>query len=91
MCEAGWTGEHCDINKDECQGQPCSNGGECIDETDGFRCQCNEGFTGETCGGFNSTVTVKFTVGLALTSVYDNLHIYAVISILFISRQLINL
>jgi len=33
----------------ECESIPCANGGTCTDETNGFTCQCQSGFTGQTC------------------------------------------
>ena len=32
-----------------CDPNPCQNGGTCIDEVDGFMCDCINGFTGVTC------------------------------------------
>ena len=29
MCEAGWTGDRCQMNIDDCVPIPCLNGGEC--------------------------------------------------------------
>ena len=34
---------------DECASVPCQNGGNCIDEINGFTCQCSEGVTGFLC------------------------------------------
>jgi hypothetical protein len=34
---------------DDCLGQPCRNGGTCIDEVDSFRCFCPSGWEGELC------------------------------------------
>lgn len=34
---------------DDCMGQPCRNGGTCIDEVDSFRCFCPSGWEGELC------------------------------------------
>lgn len=34
---------------DECQAQPCRNGGSCRDLPGAFVCQCPEGFTGVHC------------------------------------------
>ena len=28
-CEAGWTGERCSVNIDDCATNPCQNGGTC--------------------------------------------------------------
>jgi len=41
------TGTECENNIDECDGQ-CLNG-TCVDEVNGFRCNCNNGYTGELC------------------------------------------
>jgi hypothetical protein len=34
---------------DECLSNPCANGGTCINLTNGFGCQCPNGFNGTTC------------------------------------------
>ena len=36
-----------DIN--DCQQNPCLNGGLCADGVNAFTCQCPQGFTGNTC------------------------------------------
>lgn len=36
-----------DIN--ECESQPCVNGGECIDEVDHYSCSCPSGYEGVNC------------------------------------------
>lgn len=49
------TNENCDFvsnscKVDPCFDSPCANGGTCSpDGTDGFTCQCADGWTGETC------------------------------------------
>ena len=34
---------------DECQSNPCQNGGTCKDQVNGYSCSCNAGYTGEKC------------------------------------------
>ena len=36
-----------DIN--ECESDPCHNGGQCIDEVNGYTCLCAVGYTGTRC------------------------------------------
>ena len=36
-----------DIN--DCDPDPCQNGGICNDETNGYNCNCPSGFTGDDC------------------------------------------
>lgn len=39
----------CNINIDECAGNPCHNGGTCQDSINGFTCRCPEGYHDPTC------------------------------------------
>ena len=39
-------GEKCEINIDDCIGQPCENGATCIDGIQDFKCECANGFEG---------------------------------------------
>ena len=36
-----------DIN--DCDPNPCQNGGECIDEVNDYTCECTPDWTGEDC------------------------------------------
>eukprot|EP01043_Picozoa_sp_COSAG02_P012130 COSAG02_NODE_462_length_21838_cov_17.900501_3_plen_4662_part_00 len=55
-CAAGWRGDTCSNDVDECETDPCLNGGACVDSSDDqeveigeFECVCDAGFTGTTC------------------------------------------
>ncbi|XP_014113454.1 PREDICTED: protein crumbs homolog 2 [Pseudopodoces humilis] len=48
-CQPGFTGETCFTNIDECESQPCQNGGLCQDLVNGFLCQCLPGYSGVEC------------------------------------------
>ena len=37
---------------DECQSNPCENGGTCIDELGSYQCSCNRGYSGNNCQGY---------------------------------------
>ncbi|XP_022098548.1 fibropellin-1-like [Acanthaster planci] len=48
-CPAGYEGELCETNIDECASNPCSESSTCVDGDNGFSCQCAEDFTGTQC------------------------------------------
>jgi alpha-tubulin suppressor-like RCC1 family protein len=42
-------GPNCEINIDECAGNPCQNGGTCSDGVNGYTCSCPAGYMGTNC------------------------------------------
>lgn len=42
-------GQQCESEIDECESDPCFNGGTCLDMLDGFHCECPPGFTASQC------------------------------------------
>ena len=42
-----YVSEHPDI--DECASAPCQNGGTCVDQVNGYLCQCAPGYTDLQC------------------------------------------
>ena len=45
-----FSGDRCDVNIDDCGAHCTANGtGQCVDETAGYHCVCNTGYTGEEC------------------------------------------
>ena len=45
-CAAGYVGSNCQINVgvQECQLAPCINGGTCHNITNGYTCECRQGY-----------------------------------------------
>lgn len=39
----------CETEIDECESNPCQNGGTCLDEIGKFSCVCVDDYIGETC------------------------------------------
>lgn len=48
-CLAGFAGELCNFEYNECESNPCQNGGECIDHIGSYECRCTKGFSGNRC------------------------------------------
>jgi len=40
VCRDGWTGRHCEVKQLYCDTRPCQNGGKCVEEQNGSRCNC---------------------------------------------------
>ncbi|CAH1238490.1 FBN1 [Branchiostoma lanceolatum] len=45
----GYAGDVCETELDECQSDPCANGGTCIDLVNGYNCTCTALYTGSHC------------------------------------------
>ena len=39
----------CFLDIDDCKGNPCKNGGTCIDGEAKYTCSCKPGFNGDDC------------------------------------------
>jgi len=54
QCHQGWTGDKCQLDINECQGNNlCKNGGICINLQGNYTCDCsNTGYRGRQCEEF---------------------------------------
>ncbi|CAH2068098.1 unnamed protein product, partial [Iphiclides podalirius] len=48
-CPAGYAGDYCEIDVDECESNRCQNGATCKDGVAAYTCVCPEGFEGDLC------------------------------------------
>jgi len=48
-CAAGFTGDTCETNVDDCASNPCSNNGVCQDGVNAYTCACTADYSGQTC------------------------------------------
>ena len=62
---------------DECATDPCQNGGTCIDQVNGYQCQCTAGYTDLQCQTGKGTdklkrnaSVIRFLACLAVTDPY---------------------
>ncbi len=44
-CLAGYRGRYCEVNVNECDSNPCQNGGVCLDGVARYSCQCPTGIS----------------------------------------------
>ena len=42
-------GQFCEMNYNDCDPNPCENGGECVDLLNAYRCECLSGYSGTNC------------------------------------------
>jgi len=45
---AGWTGDNCEVDRDDCVKSRCRHGATCVDKLDDFECRCAKGYEGIT-------------------------------------------
>ncbi|XP_014901814.1 sushi, nidogen and EGF-like domain-containing protein 1 [Poecilia latipinna] len=48
-CPQGFSGVHCQHNINECEKDPCKNGGICTDQVANYSCECPGEYMGRNC------------------------------------------
>ncbi|KAL0994650.1 hypothetical protein UPYG_G00125340 [Umbra pygmaea] len=48
-CRPGYGGTNCELETNECDSNPCKNGGSCNDLENDYSCTCPQGFYGKNC------------------------------------------
>lgn len=75
-CLPGFTGVNCDAEVRQCDGQPCRNGGHCLDSVDGYMCVCPQGYEGAHCEHKKLTCADKPCFHKGKCKEEDNEHSY---------------
>lgn len=68
LCDAGWVGINCEVDKNECLSNPCQNGGTCDNLVNGYRCTCKKGFKGENRSAYFYLPLCLFLIAYSWTS-----------------------
>lgn len=67
-CQAGTSGDYCQVIDDPCFSNPCLNGGTCTQVGDSYSCACTENYQGTNCDRLiTSTSTTSTTTTRATT------------------------
>lgn len=61
-CLAGWIGNDCQINEDDCVYNRCENGATCVDGINEYICKCRPGYAGQINEYFNIIIEYSFIV-----------------------------
>lgn len=82
VCPAGFTGDRCETNIDDCAGNKCENNATCVDSVQSYECKCKPGFMGKRFLHFYATSewwkrTLVFEVGSTYLSVSVTSRFYA--------------
>ena len=49
QCQPGYTGEHCEVEIDDCESSPCENNSTCVDQVGTYKCICPYNYQGKNC------------------------------------------
>ena len=62
-CYDGYTGRECETNINDCDPNPCQNGGRCKDLINDYFCNCTEDFDGKQCTNYIGKCPYNYMTG----------------------------